>query len=482
MKSTLRQRLNADFSRRVIGGICLLIAASGAAALEGVGYGATLDDAKQRAAVDLVGAIQVQVKSEVVSCIQTSGKKAEDCGSRVMNRTAADLPMLGLVFVSVPGGSDRFGAKAVLDAQAALPLYRHKLADLQGELRAARKSLEDEKDGRRRHDSLTRQLAIVRAMVDHRLVAVALGDKPEESAITESAILAELVAVEQTVDSISLASRMLLKEVNGRVVSIDPILGAGSNEVTPFAEALRKALMAEGAGKGGDPLTGKADYRILDDGRIDLFLELRRLPDGTLAAATKARLAANGYGEFRATPLAPDFDKLLKDGAVYSADLRVDVSTDRGTRDLLFRHGETVRLVVRTNRSAYFYVVGHVVRPDTQFSYLLPLDGDAAGEKRPERFTKYVPADGVNHYIDLGEFEVVPPFGIEHIMVTASTEKVDASLPKTRFNTASGYFEIVGSAGNALNGLSKTRGLQPKKIGRVMVTEGQLTFTTMPSQ
>jgi hypothetical protein len=104
-----------------------LFAGNAADALEGSGYGRSEEEARQRAAADLAAAIQVQVKSVVESCTQLKGRQAEDCGTRVSSRTATDLPMLGLSYERIPGGSEAHGARARLDA-GALPLYEQQLA------------------------------------------------------------------------------------------------------------------------------------------------------------------------------------------------------------------------------------------------------------------------------------------------------------------------------------------------------------------
>ena len=106
--------------------------------------------------------------------------------------------------------------------------------------------------------------------------------------------------------------------------------------------------------------------------------------------------------------------------------------------------GETVKLAARVNRAAYFYGVGHEVRTDSQFSYLLPLQSGAANDPSEERFIRYVPADQANHYVDLGDFSVEPPFGTEHAQIIASTQQPKNALPTVRYDPARGNFALIG--------------------------------------
>ena len=206
--------------------LCLLFASGSTHALEGTGYGSNPDEACRRAAADLAAAIQVQ-----------------DCGSRVLNRTAADLPMLGLQYLDIPGGNEPAGAKALLEAGNAAKLYQEKLASLRKEFAAGAAALITTRDRKARHDLLTRQLTTLRAFTDHRMVAIALGLQVEDLPATETDLSNQRDALEQTVDS---------------------ILGA----------ALADALRAEMFGRSGPKLRLTGEYRLLAEGKnaCDVFM------------------------------------------------------------------------------------------------------------------------------------------------------------------------------------------------------------------
>ena len=461
--------------------LALTLAATSAFAIEAVGYGASREEAQQRAAAELVSMIQVRVQSVVESCVQTRGREAGDCGSRVLKRTAADLPLLGLRYVAIKGDGEAYGAKAVLDGAAAVPLYRRKLADLRSEFAAGHAALEKAGDGRMRYELLTRQVACLRSLTDHRLVAVALGESVEEPPMSETELISAMAGLEQAADSLPFAARLLLKDIDGRVATVEAIVPAGSNDRPPFGEALGNALRAETRPQGAAPLTVRGDYRVLDDGRIDVVLELRRLSDRKIIAVKTVQILPVAYAGYRAAPLAPDVDRLIREGMVVTGDFRIDVTTDHGSRDLLFRDGESVHVLLRLNQPAYFFVVGHVVRESgEQFSYLLPMDGDAGGENRRDRFIRYLPPDQVNHLLDLGAFDVIAPFGTEHLQIVASTVERNLALPATRYDGSRQYHVIDGTVGNARAGIATTRGIIPKSSGKVLSTEATLTFSTLP--
>ena len=456
----------------------LLFLANNAQALEGNGYGANEDEARRRAAADLAAAIQVRINSVVESCTQMSGKRAEDCGSRVLNRTASDLPLLGLRYRELPPGNELAGARALLELEISAALYREKLAALSKEFAAGAQALAAAKVRKARHALLERQIATLRTIADHRLVAVALGMQIEELTASETALMSEREALEDSVDSIAFAARVLLKGVNGRALEAEPLTATGSREATPLGIALADALRAEISGRNGPRLRGTGEYRLLDTGDVDVVLELRNDVTRELIGVRTTRLVRTGYAGYRAAPLAPDFEKLLRQGEAVSGDLRADLVTTVGSRQLKFKAGETLKLAARLNRASYFYVVGHIVRQDGQFSYLLPLHDGDLNDLSEARFIKRVPADQANKYIELGEFSVEPPFGTEHLQIIASTHPPKDALPAIRYDPASGYYVVQGSNGDAQKALVLTRGLKPKAEGKVMVAEGTLTFTT----
>lgn len=468
------------FTRRfdVLVALSVWAAMGNCSAVEGVGYGASESDARQRAASDLAAAIQVQVKSVVESCTQVKGRKAEDCGSRVSSRTATDLPLLGLTYEQVGGGSEAYGAKARLDARA-LPLYEQQVLRWKKEYTAQADALKAIKDRQQRHAALSRQLASLRAYQDHRLVATALGATIEEAPGSEAALMLEREALEDRADSMSFAARLLMKDLTGVVSRAEPLRAAGSREVTPFGAAMIDALRAEMTGRSGPPMRLSGEYRVLDGGELDLVLEVHdgaAEGSGELAGVRSVRLTKSAYEGYRAIPLAPNFEQLLKSGEAVSGQLRTEVVTTSGASSsrLLYKSGDSLKLAARVNRAAYFYIVGHVIRSDGQFSYLLPVqDGDG-----PAKFVRRVPADHANHYLELGEFTVEPPFGAEHLQIVASTEDLAKALPAHEFDAKTGYYVLRNSQGNALKGLQGTRGLRPKPTAERMVAEDTLTFTT----
>ena len=130
---------------------------------------------------------------------------------------------------------------------------------------------------------------------------------------------------------------------------------------------------------------------------------------------------------------------------------------------------------VKLNKPGYFYIVGHTFAGEEPFSYLLELAEEAGV---PRCFVQFVNADDVNRWISLGEFEIYPPLGLEHLQVIASKEDLVERLPKYRFDGESEFY-LVGK--DPKDGLVKTRAAKrpKKKKPQNYSAEAVLTYTSL---
>ena len=141
----------------------------------------------------------------------------------------------------------------------------------------------------------------------------------------------------------------------------------------------------------------------------------------------------------------------------------------------MFEEGEIIEIYVKVNKPGYFYIVGHTFAGEEPFSYLLELQEEA---DPPRSFVQFVNADDVNRWMSLGEFEIYPPLGLEHLQVIASKEDLVQRLPEYRFDESS-EFHLVGKG--PADGLAKTRAAKrpKKKKPENYSAEAVLTYTSM---
>lgn len=455
--------------------------------LTGAGYGPTQARAKERALSDLAAAVQVEVKSDSLSvCAKNKDKKARSrCSFEEEIRTSADLPLLGVKYRDLPKLLGQEGKSALLDSSQVLRLYRTVLGDLRGSISERNKALKKTTDKDDRYRMLHEQLAELRQYRKHRLVATLLSTETvPEVPVTEAQLWKQIRDLEKSADSLPFAARLLAKGINYRGIYVFPPRHRDAVEITPFAAALSKALAAQlktVAKPDKARYIMKGEYDILENNDIRISYEVMDKRFKILKTQS-ARLSHAAWKDFRAQPLAPDLDQLVHQRIAVSNAFRASLITDRGSRDLLFCQGETTRIMAKMNRTGYFYIVGNVVQDGKEFSYLLDLN-DVDG---PYRFMRYVPPEEVNHLIELGEFEVNAPFGIEHLQLFAANEDQKDEIPDYRWDEKMNYYVIKDSLGNAKRGISYVRGLQnvahKKKKKERQAFEAKLSFTTMPDR
>ena len=468
----------------IIIGFLLLQFSTGLFAISLTGHGINENSAvaKKLALADLAKSVQVRVEDNTEICQQSGGNAEDDCNFVKQSiHTETDIPLMGVIFKKL---EQAHNWEARLDSNQALPLYLDELKQRISTLIDLDELLKKTSDKENKFKVINKILPRIRSYHKHRLVAFMLGAKNiRRSPVNETALLKQLLDIESTADSIAFAARLLTKDLKKQWVYIHPPRHRDAKEITPFASAIKDQLASiikpvHQLDRAEYTMNGQ--YQILDNGDIHLTYQLLD-KDFETQKVSSVRIIKKAYKGFRAEPLAADFDALLHQKVAVSNEFRSEITTSQGSRDLLIKNGENIKLVVRLNKAGYIYIVGHVVRKEEQFSYLLPLQ-DAEGD---DAFVRYIPPDQVNRYVDLGEFEVEPPFGVEHLQLIASNKGLRNNLPSYQWNDLKGYFVLNKTNGNALKGIVITRGLKPKWQGNKKVREKTLshesilTFTTL---
>jgi hypothetical protein len=306
-----------------------------------------------------------------------------------------------------------------------------------------------------------------------RVAAISEAPPIIEPKVVEPKLRAEPVKVK----SISDAAKAIVEHLGRNGTYVYPPHPEGAVEITPFGRAIlkkveerlkpinpdrdKKTFVLNGSYTIGKQNEVTLEYRLFDNkkNKIDQLAVI---------------LPASAYSGNRVKPHAPDVAQMFIQPSETKGDFTSALWTNRGDKDLLFNEGETVKLFVRLTKPGYFYIVGHVVREGDEYSYLVELSNKNA----PQKFITYVPPEKANRDIEIGEFIVKPPFGLEYLQLVASTEDLVQDLPKTKFDLVSGYYIIEKSHGSVKSAIATVRGLQ-LKMTDATTHESQLAITTM---
>ena len=452
--------------------LLLLTSLAYAKELTGEGYGKTEEKAKKTALADLSSAIQVEVKSDFESIVGQIGEEEISKVKEVIN-IKSDLPILGADFESFPFKPDVL-VRALLRSETALRLYEAKLIEIKKEIESNQKALGDTFSSNRKYEILTHMLTLIDQFYKYKIVAVMLeSNKIPELQITRAGIKNRLSGMEKEVESLDLAGKLIAKGIAEEKIFIYPPTTRDSHEITQFGSVMKdrlsvylKTVQSPDEAK----YSMKGHYVILDKG-IELTYQLVDGSFNTLKTRV-VKLSPKSYAAYQTRPQTVSFDKLLHEGIVVSNDFRLDISTNKGKSDLLFRSKDELELLIKSNKAGYVYMVGHIAKQDNKYSYLVEIQ-DVSGNRK---FVYHLNADDVNKWISLGKFEVVKPYGVESIQLIASSKDLIDQLPSAKHDDGNGLYKI---SDDPEKGVVLTRALRPKKTKEILSAEAVLMFTTM---
>lgn len=198
--------------------------------------------------------------------------------------------------------------------------------------------------------------------------------------------------------------------------------------------------------------------------RVRLVITARDGASGAILGGAEASFPKSAVA--KGTELVPSNlkdalaqEKILGGGAIVSGKLRLELSTNKGERNLVFSQGEELKIYLRVNQPAYVRMI-----------YLL-----ASGAKVPIEQAYFLDASKVNQTVEYpNAFEVSSPFGVEQIFAVAFTEKPDP-LPTVKQTIGGEEYEVV----REVTALVKHRGLK-KKDKPLETAEAVVSMTTLP--
>jgi hypothetical protein len=449
---------------------CLSIPAH-AIELTGDAYAPSREEAKKQALASLSESLLVEMKSEFNSEQHSDGYK--DASKKVS--AISELPLLGVDYTVIDKKSEFF-CTVFMNSKKSLNLYQSKLNDFSKAIKALnKKQLSQKKNKTERYKTLNELLTVAKKFDKHKTVAGLLGsNKSPATAITISSIKSELLSIEAAVPSLEIAATILTRDLPGHVYFVQPPLPQESKQATKLSRLIRNKILTKvksTENRGKSMYSLKGSYEVLKDGISVTYHAINS--QGLTIASRIVKLAPKAYRNIAYKPKAIDFDKLLHHGYIVSNKFRAEINSNKGNRDLLFTIGETIHLFVKMNHPGYFYIVSH--NKTDNISYLLDLN-DSQGNRK---FLQYINADDANRWMDLGEFEVVPPYGSESLQLISSDKDLIKSLPDVAYDKKLDLYIVQSSS--IKEAVMKTRGLKRKKKskGKAKVSEATLTYTTM---
>jgi hypothetical protein len=443
------------------------------------------EEARKQALSELSGTLKSDVRSEFKSFTDLQGSDA----SQVLSITT-DLPLMGVDFKEQKD-LRRHIAEALMDPERARPLYAEHVLNLRREIEQALESLATVGSASEKEAALKLIVTNLEELTRHRTVALLLGEPASAlplPGITKAEAAIQLEAVSKVIDSVERAAQTLCRDIPFEDIYIYPAKARGSGIPTQFAAVLREnmATVLNAVATPGEArylMQGRYDY---SDKGLDVFYYLRDGQNKTILSRN-VRLMPEAYKEYAYEVKENSFESLLQLGHVVSSTFAAALRTEHGTEDLVYYEDDPVRILVKLSKPGFYYIVGHTLHGDERYSYLLPVNERGPGDAF---FIKYVSPEEAGKWVQLAEFEVIPPLGIESLQLIASTRRPEQlppyliQEPDWGGNVLLDESFIAGMATPAKASVEKalvqTRALGRRKKAEEEKAEATLVFSTMP--
>ncbi len=423
----------------------------------GDGYGSTEIEARKEALADLSSALQAELYT-----------KYEEKANQLK------LSVMGVDFI-FQDKVDEVYARAVLDSQKALRFYKTKLKEIHREIKTNQKKIQKRMSKKRQYNILTDLLTEIEQFDMYKSVAIVLGiQEIPKLGITQEEIKERLRYLEKEVDTMDMAVKILTKRINVEDIYVYPPRVKKSNEVTQFAEELRDRLSVY---LDTENLSLETRYIMIGEYEpVERGIQViyRLLDDNhNILKINTVRILPEAYRRYKIRPYAISFDRLFHSNIAKSNNLRVAISTNKGKIERVFKNGDIIKLFIKMNKPGYIFIVGHTVKSRAKHSYI--LDIKKTGGKR--RFIHNVNFNELNKWINLGDFIVRPPFGIEAFQVIASNSDLLDKIPYYSFDKKAGLYIV---SRDPLMGIERVRELRERKGDEEELAEAVLMLTTLP--
>ncbi len=448
-----------------------------------------LDKAKNKARADLASRISVRIEHEL-SDISKERDGSSSYYVASVTRATSDVQLRGLDYETFHQ-KDRFYALAVLNRASGAEQCRHRrregIKKLRNCIESARRLMKAKDTSRALESYQTCRLHVVEALEQDSIARVlskanVRDDEEHAELVSTSQLIKDQTGeiLNKTAGSLNDATDSLALQLVNQGVSMKsrwifaPLTYGITNFSSPFGHKvsldLEAALSRYGALFGSSKTRESADLVakgiFVEEGSfIHVTITVKEVKRGRLIASAETSILKSSLpSSLDVVPRnfedALAAQRLLAEGELVEGSLRLEIWADKGNRGVVYTESEEMKLFLRVNQPCYVRII-----------YVLESGFQVVVEQ-----SYFLDASKVNMAVEYPyTFEVVPPFGIEHVHATAFTKAPSPLQTKNRLVDGVTY-EVVA---NGLKSVVRHRGIRKKKIEN-QVSESILSITTMP--
>jgi hypothetical protein len=219
----------------------------------------------------------------------------------------------------------------------------------------------------------------------------------------------------------------------------------------------------------------RGNYEVLKNS-IFVTIQLSDKKNNIVKTLT-TMLAKSAYKNLNYKVKTKTFDQSINSGFLKSGKLFVNVGFKGYNRDesIDLVGGDMVDIVVKTNKDICYFLVGHILKKNEKFSYLLPIGSDNS------LFINRIMGNDVNKNVTIAEeIPITKPYGSENLQLMASTfdknGKCFLSVPKCEDDEETGLCVIGGKPSKVVSS-ARALNLNAKKV-KIEKTEANISWTS----
>ena len=458
-----------------------------------------LEQVRQQAMDDLVHSVRTTIRSEIVTRSRDDGVRSSGSYTS-LTRSSSELIVANPRFL-IDEDSQRYYALAYVEVSTLIETYQDSIQSRDRELsqiiELARNQIRDGRIQAAQRSVAEARRILEQQDIDHALVASllrlsggpvggvaaqatteSLAQMADHRSRTQAAIADIEAAVDEFVpltwqQAVEFSARRLA-DSHYRIAAHVPLRYQGTEISSDFGRRFVGAVADElirTAGANRDATDGILEGAYwIDEEELEISLRVRNPETGRVLAADRYTVSSGIAGSVSLVPDNADQaiqnEQLLIGDAVTDGGLSVEVWTNKG-RDqevLVFEEGEEVQFYFRVNQPAFL-----------RLTYELSTGDMVLLEPR-----FYIGTDRVNQIVALPyQFMVVPPFGVERLIVTGFSQEPPPADTIVRVISGQQY-EVFRSAEDVV---VRTRGLarvnRSEDASAMRVGEQTLTLTTV---
>jgi len=443
-----------------------------ASAITAEGYGNTEPEARANAAAELSFILFSDVRSELHTKMSDDPASVGQTVTKQVDIISA-LPIFGADYKTKPSENEYF-CKVTMTPDKALPVYIRYADEAVSKINSLNTEVAKKKSDSEKYPLVMAMLTEYENFLKYKgVINVLNGDFDRSPDITQEEVYELKERLTNSSDDMRHIASLISSElVKDKTYVYYPMFN-GSDEVTEFSSVFRDLMLASAK---TNVSINDADYLLETDYFLtdnEMFLT-STLTDKSGKAVGKSvkKLQKSAYAGLKVKPVSISFEKLLKLGLAVSSDFTARLMSNNGKKAMLYKKGDSVELFVKMSRPGYFFIVGHVDKKGERFSYIIDFYNSVGNRK----FIRHIDADEINRWVSIGEFDIMPPFGLETFQLIATVKDPVNLLPS---NVLDPETELYIVSKDIKEGVVKTRALKKKKESIDAVAEDVLIFSTI---